>query len=104
MGSLRGSFEKGWGASVRIYSDPFFIFIIIIYFISIIIEKILISSIIKAIMYCKNCYVDIYDYEECCVCMKCESLFCMHCEQFNEDDLLFTDDDNNVYKKKCTNC
>ena len=55
-------------------------------------------------MYCKNCYVDIYDYEECCLCMKCESLFCMHCEQFNEDDLLFTDDDNNVYKKKCTNC
>jgi len=56
-------------------------------------------------MFCKNCYTDVFKYEECCVCMKCNSIFCFNCEQFNEGDLFYTDDnDKNVYKKKCSNC
>lgn len=52
-------------------------------------------------MYCKNCYVDIYKYEEYVMCMKCASFFCFNCEQFEITDLFYTDDDKILYKKKC---
>jgi len=56
-------------------------------------------------MFCSNCFVDIYKKEEYAICMKCTSFFCLNCEQFNEEtDLYYTDDDKNVYKKKCSNC
>ena len=55
-------------------------------------------------MFCSNCFVNIFKKEECCVCMKCTSFFCLNCEQFNEGDLYHTDDDINVYKKICSNC
>jgi len=50
-------------------------------------------------MFCTNCYVDIYKYEEYVRCMKCQSLYCLNCEQHNTDFLFHTDDDKNLYKK-----
>jgi len=55
-------------------------------------------------MYCNNCSVDIYKYEIKAICMKCNFTYCLNCEHYNEGDLYYIDDDNDVYKKKCCNC
>ena len=59
---------------------------------------------IKANMFCTNCYVDIYKYEEYVMCIKCQAVYCLNCEQYEDGDLFHTDNDKNLYKKKCFNC
>jgi len=52
-------------------------------------------------MFCSNCYTDVFKYEEYVMCMKCNSIFCLNCEQFGITDLFYIDNDKILYKKKC---